>query len=1293
MKRLTAVLAVMFFVFSAASSHAGALKKVWSVGSDNKGYVEFSSLPASQVMNTYKQKFKAGEFRIRAGKKVDKGGFPGVQPGPMDGWGDFKEWPVRIQFKVETPAPGGYILSIGTLGYSRETDAVLNISIGDYEVTSIVAPGLGDEFLYISTGAGEPRTLFFNIPADQVKTGVNELTLTIERGTYIVYDYIRLDAVTETGRPAVKNFEVDSPRFLVRLGEGAGHLVRGRFFSAGGAAKATARVRIGGAEYSAETEIWNGYNEPGVIIPELKEQADAEFTLEIDGEIIGSGTTTVRPIRHYEITLVPHSHLDIGYPDLQPNVMLGQDHYLQRAADLIEDSPGEPMTWISEVSWPVRNVFNGVGAYSLYGPWIDEVPLMRTVSKEFLRDTSSMRNVAPLAKLTTSSKETGGMNLLRLVDGSNLGWMTGSPAAQTWVGMEFETTRKLSYVAVRGGKNSDNQILKVRLTLESDSETTVLEDGPMGATRERLLFELGEIPAKNLKMEFLDAAKPGEPGEIMEIEVWEKTPHDVLKGRLVDAIRAGRLEVTGLYLNFLTQLIPTEWFVRSMLHSKEVADRAGVELTTALITDVPGYSFLVPDLLAGSNIKYFYAALNPYHAKTCQYNMPRAFYWDGPAGGRVLVYHTFDSYNEAWRMGFTRGLDLAQGKVEEFIDRLESESYPYDEIILRTLGDITDDGPVPELLSGVVRDWNETWAYPHIKIGTPAEFFPSFEKNNASAFPVLKGDWTGYWEDGAASTAKETTVIRSVHRDLQAAGAFAAVKQILSGDEPELREELRAAEENLYLYDEHTWGADESVRKPDTQRTFGQWHLKGMPAWDAADRIERAFDMLRPLAQQFAPAPRHGGTIRAVVNPLGNPRSGYVTAPAPKDSTGAAVYDASTDKEIASSLISDSDKTRLMFRAENVPPMGFSYYEITGNSGAPETAAPVNPLRIENQFYSVSVDGGTGRITGIFDKELVAELVDTTGGFGMNEFLFVEGYANDNPARLSEVKIRPGDASPLFSEIVIEGTAPFVPKIVQKVRLYNDTKLIEFVNDIDKTLTYDKESAYFAFPMNVPGGELRVEATGGVLAFEKDQLPGASRDYISIQDGAAAVGPDYSVLLSMPDAPIVSPLGIRVLSFQKKLEMVNNSLFSYVFTNYWTTNYKAGQGGEFTFRYALTSVPGRAADSQITRFGFEYADSMRAMRVDPGRADGKPVSFLGIEADGVRLLGVKTAHDGNGVIVRVQEMNGRKADVSLNVNPALGFNGAELTNLLEQKTGDASISGGVVIFSVPPHAMQTIRLW
>jgi hypothetical protein len=48
----------------------------------------------------------------------------------------------------------------------------------------------------------------------------------------------------------------------------------------------------------------------------------------------------------------------------------------------------------------------------------------------------------------------------------------------------------------------------------------------------------------------------------------------------------------------------------------------------------------------------------------------------------------------------------------------------------------------------------------------------------------------------------------------------------------------------------------------------------------------------------------------------------------------------------------------------------------------------------------------------------------------------------------------------------------------------------------------------------------------------------------------------------------------------------SGTIFSYVMNNYWDTNYVAGQGGDFSFRYVITSASGIVAPT-LTRMGWE----------------------------------------------------------------------------------------------------------
>ena len=50
--------------------------------------------------------------------------------------------------------------------------------------------------------------------------------------------------------------------------------------------------------------------------------------------------------------------------------------------------------------------------------------------------------------------------------------------------------------------------------------------------------------------------------------------------------------------------------------------------------------------------------------------------------------------------------------------------------------------------------------------------------------------------------------------------------------------------------------------------------------------------------------------------------------------------------------------------------------------------------------------------------------------------------------------------------------------------------------EIDKIAVRDKESGHLAFPLNVPGGVIRVDLGEALVEPERNQLPGSSRDFI-----------------------------------------------------------------------------------------------------------------------------------------------------------------------------------------------------
>jgi alpha-mannosidase len=157
------------------------------------------------------------------------------------------------------------------------------------------------------------------------------------------------------------------------------------------------------------------------------------------------------------------------------------------------------------------------------------------------------------------------------------------------------------------------------------------------------------------------------------------------------------------------------------------------------------------------------------------------------------------------------------------------------------------------------------------------------------------------------------------------------------------------------------------------------------------------------------------------------------------------------------------------------------------------------------------------------------------------------------------------------------------------------------------------------------------------------------------------------------------------------------TIFSYVMNNYWWTNYRAAQGGDFTFRYVLTSGPslspqslGRVGWSEMTPLEMdEITSNDRAVQtVEPLPGKG---SFLNVSSPDVVLVAWKRAQDGDGTILRFLEVAGENGVVSVQV-PSLSLQGAWLCNAMEQNQQPLSVLSHGFHFSVRPFQIITVRI-
>ena len=294
-----------------------------------------------------------------------------------------------------------------------------------------------------------------------------------------------------------------------------------------------------------------------------------------------------------------------------------------------------------------------------------------------------------------------------------------------------------------------------------------------------------------------------------------------------DAVKSGQVGLDALYGNMLTGLCRPEEMLRLLRLATVLTERTGVPIESAMITDVPGYTWGVVPAFAHSGVKYFSIGPNGGdrigHTAAAWGDKP--FWWVGPNGhDKLLVWMTGTGYYQVFQ---------STQRLMDYLQKLEDKGYAYDYVQVRHC--LGDNGAPDVNFADKVKEWNDKHAYPKLVIATTAEMFHDFEKRYGDKLPIAKGDFTPYWEDGAGSSARETALNRaSAERLVQAETLFAMFNRQAY---PLL--DFYTAWRNVVLYDEHTWGAHNSISEPDHSFVKSQWAIKQANALDA-DRQTRA---------------------------------------------------------------------------------------------------------------------------------------------------------------------------------------------------------------------------------------------------------------------------------------------------------------------------------------------------------------------------------------------------------------------------------------------------------------------
>ncbi len=284
--------------------------------------------------------------------------------------------------------------------------------------------------------------------------------------------------------------------------------------------------------------------------------------------------------------------------------------------------------------------------------------------------------------------------------------------------------------------------------------------------------------------------------------------------------------------------------------------------------------------------------------------------------------------------------------------------------------------------------------------------------------------------------------------------------------------------------------------------------------------------------------------------------------------------------------------------------------------------------------------------------------------------------------------------TPIGIVATLGSSAPNTPSIQTEILLLDSAKEILITYHLHKNRVLTRESAYVAFPFAVTTPSFTYGSQSAWVNPAKDELAGGSREWYLPTTWAAVYNPQVTATVVPLDAPLVAFGDIVRAEWPSEFKPKSSAIFSWLMNNYWGTNFPAWQGGDFTFRYAITSDAQFNAPS-LSRFGLEALTPLERDDVagtqDSSLLPNQGASLLEIGNPRVTLLTWKRAEDGDGTILRLQDTAGEALNVSIR-SPFLTFERAWLCNLLEDKKSEIDIHGEDLNVSIKPFQVLTLRL-
>ncbi|NLP11901.1 alpha-mannosidase, partial [bacterium] len=597
---------------------------------------------------------------------------------------------------------------------------------------------------------------------------------------------------------------------------------------------------------------------------------------------------------------------------------------------------------------------------------------------------------------------------------------------------------------------------------------------------------------------------------------------------------------------------------------------------------------------------------------------------------------------------------------------------------------------------------------PRMIYGTAEQFFKAIDVDTAQLH-TLCGERPNVWlyihgpsHHRAISSKRAAGVL------LPAAEIFHTVEGLLAGHFNDYPEERLNAAWAASLYDDHGWGGNQGQitdqlfrSKLDFAANEGETLLQA-----ATTKISGRIKFNRKLGQPIV-----------VFNALSWQRSDPVWCTIRwqgpyriVDNKGETVLHQVMAAEPGQPL----DEERIIFFAQEVPPVGYRVYYVTSAEAAKSVVKRTaeNIEMYENRFYKIYLS--PGGIRQIFDKQLQKAILREGGLLGAELFTMQSvgngaGEFDDVQQPTMEGFDQAGRHQPAWR---MSASGPVCTQFTLRVALagctametltvFNDRKQI----DCDLSLLNWDGTPYrefrLAWPLDMTRGQVSYEVPMAVVTVGKDEIPGAAghaygrlnysaackdvhprevQNFISASDDRFGVTLSSSVAVcdyvDPTDAQNSCPVLQPVLLASRKSCHSNGNWYL--------------QEGDHHYHFSLFShAPGW---NNGYRLAVQANHRLMPVSAAPAAANAslpELESFCSLSSANVVLTALKKCEEDDRIILRCVDMEGKDSQTTIRLFVPL--QSAKRTNIIEEEGEELMVKDHAVVAPVGHHAIETIK--